>query len=378
MNRFFSFSRLKAVARKEFIQMRRDKLTFAMMLGIPLMQLVLFGFAINSDPRHLPTVVLCADNSPFSRSIVSGMENSTYFKINCQVTSPKKAQKLLAMGKTVFILTIPVNFSRDLVAGRKPTLLLEADATDPSATSSAVGALQPIVENALNRNLTGPLASLKRPLPAVDVRVLAKYNPEAKSQYNIVPGLMGVVLSLTLVIITGLAITRERERGTMEYLLTTPARPLEVMVGKILPYITVGYFQMLLILLAARFVFFVPMRGSILLVFALSILFISANLAVGVTISTVAKNQLQAMQMAMFYFLPSIMLTGFMFPFAGMPGWARVIGEILPLTHYLRMVRGIILKGSGLAEVAHTLWPIALFLAVVLIVGVKRYKQTLD
>ncbi len=378
MEQVFSIQRMWAMVVKEFVQMRRDRLTFAMMLGIPLMQLILFGFAINSDPRHLPTALLCADNSIFSRSIVTGMENSTYFRIDHVVASQDEAADLIDTGQVVFALTIPDNFASDLVAGRRPVLFLEVDATDPAATSSAVSAFNTVVKKSLDRDLTGHLAGLKqKPLP-VDIRVHARYNPEGRTQYNIVPGLMGVVLTMTLVIITGLAITRENERGTMENLLSTPVKPIEVMTGKIAPYILVGYFQMLLILAAAKFVFHVPMHGSPVLLLALSFLFICANLAVGVTISTVARNQLQAMQMAMFFFLPSILLTGFMFPFEGMPGWARALGSILPLTHYLRLVRGIVLKGNGLAEIAHTIWPMGLFLAGVLALGVKRFKQTLD
>jgi ABC-2 type transport system permease protein len=377
-NGFFSPRRFWAVVVKEFIQMRRDRLTFAMMIGIPLIQLILFGYAINADPRHLPMAILSGDNSIFSRTIVSAMQNSSYFDLVRQIRSRAEADILLRQGRVQFVLTIPEQFGRSLLRGERPVLLLEADATDPAATSNAVASFRELVDRALRRDLTGPLVHLLPGDSAATLRIHARYNPEAITQYNIVPGLMGVIITMTLVIITGLAITRERERGTMENLLSTPVRPLEVMVGKIIPYILVGYIQMTLIVIASRFLFQVPMQGSLALVFVLSLLFIAANLAVGITFSTIATNQLQAMQLSFFFFLPSILLSGFMFPFRGMPAWAQVLGSILPLTHYLRLVRGVLLKGNGLVEIWPNLWPIALFLVVVLTVGVKRYRQTLD
>jgi ABC-2 type transport system permease protein len=275
-------------------------------------------------------------------------------------------------------VTIPVDFSRELLRGEKPDLLLEADATDPSAVGFAQAAVSGLATTVLNRDLTGPLAKLQATAPPFNVVSLQHYNPESISQYNIVPGLMGVMLTMTMIMITGLAITRERERGTMENLLSTPVHPGEVIVGKIVPYIMVGYVQVILVLLAAKFLFNVPMLGSVPLLFLLVLLFIVANLAVGITFSTIAKNQLQAVQMAFFFFLPSLLLSGYMFPFRGMPGWAQNLGECLPLTHFLRVVRGILLKGNGLTETLPDLWPIALFLTVVLAIGIKRYRQTLD
>ncbi len=378
MGDLFSLRRLFAMVSKEFVQMRRDRLTFAMMIGIPLMQLILFGFAINSDPKYLPTALLDADASIFSRTVEAAMQNSLYFKITDVIYSEQEAEELLATGAVQFVLTIPVNFSRNLIRGERPILLLEADATDPAATSNAVNALRTIVQSAFDRDLNGPLASLQSKPGPVDLRIHAKYNPEANTQFNIVPGLMGVVLTMTMVIITALAITRERERGTMENLLTTPVRPLEVMLGKIIPYIVVGYIQMGLIICAAILIFHIPIYGSIVLLLAVSSLFIAANLAVGITFSTIAQNQLQAMQMSFFFFLPSILLSGFMFPFRGMPQWAQYIGSILPLTHYVRVVRGIVLKGNGFAEIAPHLWPIAVFVVVIMCIALKRYRQTLD
>jgi ABC-2 type transport system permease protein len=374
----FAFHRLWAVVLKEFIQMRRDRATFGMMIGIPLLQLTLFGFAINSDPKHLSTAIRAADQGPFARTLVAAMRSSGYFNLDQEATTEAETDRLLRLGEVQFVINIPEDFSRRLLRGERPTVLLEADATDPAATGPALSALRALSDRVLDRDLTGPLAPLRAKAGPVDFAIHAHYNPENITQYNVVPGLMGVVLTMTMVVITALAITRERERGTMENLLATPVRPFEVMVGKILPYIIVGYVQVTLILLAAHYFFNVPMLGSLPLLYAVALLFIAANLAMGITFSTLAKNQLQATQMATFFFLPSILLSGFMFPFRGMPAWAQWLGSCLPNTHFLRIVRGILLKGNGLAEIAPEIWPILLFLAIVMTVAVKRYRQTLD
>jgi ABC-2 type transport system permease protein len=376
--RRFTLHRLWAVVLKEFIQMRRDRVTFGMMVGIPLLQLMLFGFAINSDPRHLPTALRIADHGPFARTLVAALRQSDYFAITHEAKTEAEAARLLQLGEVQFVVNIPEDFSRRLLRGERPTVLIEADATDPAASGPAIAAARVLANSIFDRDLDGPLMKLRgRPGP-VDFRIHAHYNPENITQYNVVPGLMGVVLTMTMVVITALAITRERERGTMENLLATPVRPFEVMVGKILPYIAVGYVQVTLILVAAHFLFHVPMVGGLGLVYGVAFLFIAANLAMGITFSTLAKNQLQAVQMAFFFFLPSILLSGFMFPFRGMPEWAQWIGSCLPLTHFLRIVRGILLKGNGAAEISPELWPLLLFLAVAMAVGVKRYRQTLD
>lgn len=358
--------------------MRRDRLTFAMMLGIPLLQLTLFGYAINSDPRHLPAAVLLADRGPQGRTLLYAMKNSTYFNLVRLVKTEAEGHDLLARGQVQFVMNIPENFSRDLWRGDRPELLVEADATDPAATSVALGSLSTLLDAALQNDLKGPLASLAATAGPIDLRVHALYNPEVVTQYNIVPGLMGVILTMTMIMITGLAITRERERGTMENLLSMPTRPSEVLIGKIIPYIFVGYIQVAVILIAAYFLFHVPIQGSIVLLLLVALVFIAANLAMGITFSTIAKNQLQAVQMTFFVFLPSILLSGFMFPFRGMPYWAQVLGEFFPLTHFLRIVRGILLKGNGMTDVALQLWQIALFAVIVLVIGIKRYRQTLD
>ncbi len=374
----FSARRLAAIVAKEFIQMRRDRLTFGMMVGIPLMQLILFGFAINMNPKDLPTAVLVADHSPFARSLLWAMRNSDYFAFVREAESEAEVAALLDRGNVQFVVHIPEGFGRALVRGERPALLMQADATDPTATGYALSAMESLVQRAFDRDLTGPLATLRGRAGPVELRMHRHYNPEIVTQYNVVPGLLGVVLTMTMIIITSLAITRERERGTMENLLSTPARPAEVMIGKIVPYIMVGYVQVGLILLMARFLFRVPIVGSLGLLLTVMLLFITANLAVGITFSTVARNQLQAVQMSFFFFLPSILLSGFMFPFRGMPGWAQVLGEVLPLTHFLRIARGIMLKGNGLVEILPELQALGVFVVVVLAVGIKRYRQTLD
>jgi ABC-2 type transport system permease protein len=374
----FSLARCWAMVVKEFVQMRRDRVTFGMMIGIPMIQLILFGFAINSDPKHLPAAVVLADQGTLGRTVLYGIQNSGYFDLVRLVKTESEGHDVLARGEAQFVINIPQNFSRDLLRGDRPSILLEADATDPAATSNAIGSLRTVLNSALQHDLKGSLSFLVAADDPIDLRIHALYNPEAITQYNIVPGLMGVVLTMTMVMITGLAITRERERGTMENLLSMPTRPLEVLIGKIIPYIFVGYVQVTLILIAAYFLFDVPMVGNLGLLLMVALIFIAANLAMGITFSTVAKNQLQAMQMSFFFFLPSLLLSGFMFPFRGMPPWAQAVGEVFPLTHFLRIVRGILLKGNGLDDVALQLWQIALFTAIALTIGVKRYRQTLD
>lgn len=374
----FSLARFAAIVTKEFVQMRRDRVTFGMMIGVPLMQLVLFGFAINSDPKDLPAAVVLADHGPHGRRLLWAIRNSGYYDVVRQAHTEQEAHRALERGEAQFVINIQSGFSRELLRGERPAVLVEADATDPAATSNAIGTLRTVATTALSHDLRGPLEHLASAAGPVEVQIHARYNPEAVTQFNIVPGLMGVVLTMTMVMITALAITRERERGTMENLLSMPTRPFEVMVGKIIPYILVGYVQVGLILLAAHYLFEVPMVGSLALLLVVALVFIAANLAMGITFSTLAKNQLQAMQMSFFFFLPSLLLSGFMFPFRGMPQWAQAIGEVFPLTHFLRIVRGILLKGNGPVEVSGQLWQVALFAAVALAIGVKRYRKTLD
>ena len=370
--------RFLAILIKEFRQIRRDRLTFAMMVGVPIAQLILFGFAINTDPKHLPIAAVIADESEFSRSFIAALENSEYFRITDRPRSEAEATGLLDKGLVQFALVIAPDFSRRLIRGEYPAILFAADATDPAAAGNALAALNSIAKQALSHDLTGALSQLKSTDAPFEIRVQRRYNPEGLSRYNIVPGLIGVILTMTMVMMTGLAMTRERERGTMENLLATPARPIEVMVGKIAPYILIGYVQVVVILSAAHLLFEVPMVGSLALLSVTLVVFIAANLAVGFTFSTIAKNQLQAMQLTFFFFLPSLLLSGFMFPFRGMPRWAQVIGEVLPLTHFLRIVRGILLKGNQWMDILPNLWPIGVFMLATGIIALGRYRQTLD
>jgi ABC-2 type transport system permease protein len=373
-----SLSRWVGIMLKEFIQLKRDRLTFGMIIGIPVMQLILFGFAINSDPKQLPTAVLAADHGVYERTLLWALRNSGYFRIEREVRSEDEAERLLAGGEVQFVVTVPENFSRKIARGERPVLLVEADATDPSATGNAVAALSGIARNALARDLQGGLARLNPAADPVDLRVHRRYNPEGATQYNIVPGLMGVILTMTMILMTGLAMTRERERGTFENLLSTPALPIEVMTGKIVPYIMIGLIQVTIVIGAAQVIFGVPLLGSAVLLYLCVLLFIAANLTLGITFSSIARNQLQAMQMTFFFFLPSMLLSGFMFPFRGMPDWAQWIGSILPLTHFLLLVRGIMLKGNTLAQLWPNIWPILAFMAVILAFGLLVYRRTLD
>jgi ABC-2 type transport system permease protein len=374
----FSFQRLLAIFIKEFQQMLRDRLTFAMALGVPIMQLVLFGYAINTDPKGLPTVLVSADSGVLARSFSAALQNSGYFRIVHQGASEREAARWIESGDAQFMVVIPNDFSKALIRGDKPAVLVEVDATDPSASGNAVAALAGLADSALAHDLVGPLAALRGSGAPFELRIHRRYNPEGLSRYNIVPGLIGTILTMTMVMLTGLAMTRERERGTMENLLATPVRPFEVMAGKIAPYIVIGYIQLGVILGAAALLFEVPMVGSLALLLAMIGVFMLANLAVGFTFSTLAKNQLQAMQMTFFFFLPSMLLSGFMFPYRGMPVWAQYLGEVLPLTHFLRIVRGIMLKGHDAVAVLPELWPLLAFLFVAGAVALRRYRQTLD
>ena len=374
----FSWRRALAVFIKEFQQMMRDRLTFAMAVGVPIMQLVLFGYAINTDPKGLPTAIVSADSGSLSRSIASALQHTGYFRLVYSGDSESQAQTLLEDGQVQFMIVFPSNFTQELVRGHHPALLVAVDATDPSASGNAIAALSSMTTQALMHDLNGPLRALQ-PAPApFEIRIHRRYNPEGLSRYNIVPGLIGTILTMTMVMLTGLGMTRERERGTMENLLATPVRPSEVMAGKILPYVVLGYLQLAVIMTAAFLLFEVPMEGSFALLMAMIGVFMVANLSVGFTFSTIARNQLQAMQMTFFFFLPSMLLSGFMFPFRAMPVWAQYVGEVLPLTHFLRIVRGILLKGNGAVQLLTELWPMLAFMLVAGVIALKRYRQTLD
>ncbi len=378
MTRGFSIHRWWSIVLKEFLQLMRDRVTLRMITMIPIMQMLLFGYAINNDPKHMPTAIISSDHSEFTRSFIAAMKTSDYFDIVNELPNEEAGRAALAQGQVLFVLNIPPNFTRDLIRGARPALLVEADATDPTATARALSALPQLAQSVSDKDLNGPLTRLKSGVPAFDVQVHALYNPEGISQYNVVPGLMGVVLSMTLVMMTGLAMTRERERGTMENLLATPVTPIEVITGKIMPYIAIGLLQATIILLGARFLFHVPFAGSLVAVYMAALLFIAASLTVGITLSSIAQNQLQAMQLTIFYFLPNMLLSGFMFPFAGMPNWAQFIGNLLPLTYFNRLIRGILLKGNGWVDLWPNVWPLMLFTVIVMFIAVRFYRRTLD
>ncbi|HET6803416.1 MAG TPA: ABC transporter permease [Casimicrobiaceae bacterium] len=377
-SRRFSLARAYAIALKEFVQMRRDRLTFAMIVGIPIAQVLLFGFVINTDPKALPTAVVDYDRSEFTRSIVQSLANTGYFDIVPAAPGVRAADEMLARGDIQFAVVFPAGFSRELLRGERPSVMVAADATDPSATGNALAALAQTGTMALTHDLTGSLARLAPGPAPFSLDVQRRYNPEGITQYNIVPGLLAVILQMTMVMMTAFAITRERERGTYEGLLATPVLPLELMSGKIAPYIVVGIIQSALILAAAKLLFGVPMVGSLGLLGLTMMLYIAALLGLGYAISTLAANQLQAMQMTFFFFLPTMLLSGFMFPFRGMPQWAQWLGEAFPATHFLRIVRGVLLKGNGLDQVAPHTWPIAVFMVAVVALARWRYRQTLD
>jgi ABC-2 type transport system permease protein len=375
---FFSLTRVLAVLAKEFTQLTRDRLTYAMILVLPVVQLLLFGYAINDTPRHLPTAVLVQEDTVFARSVLAAVRNSSFFDLTATARTPAELDTMLQRGTVQFALTIPGDFTRRVIRGEDPQILIEADASDPSATGPAVAALAGLPAQALERDLVGLPAARGVVSAPFSVVVHNLYNPDSVSAYNIVPGLLGVILSMTLVLITALAVTRERERGTMEFLLATPVQPLEVMVGKLSPYVIVGLLQTAVVLLLAYALFQVPMRGGWLGLGAGILLFIVGSLALGFLISTVARSQLQAMQMAMFYILPSILLSGFMFPFRGMPAWAQVVGSAIPVTYFLRIVRGALLKGQTLADAWPSLAALGVFVCVVTALTIARYQRTLD
>ena len=371
----FSFNRFLAVLRKEWIQIRRDPFTLRMIIALPVMQLFLFGYAINTDPKHLPTGLLAVDHSQYERTLVAALKNTGYYDIR-PLASEAEAEHGLADGELLFVVNIPPNFDRSVARGEKPAVLIDADATDPAAIGNAAAALAGLT-SALNRDLPREIRSMPASAP-FQFEVHARYNPEQLTVLNIVPGLICVVLIFSTLFVMTLSITRETERGTMENLLAMPVRPVEVMLAKVIPYIVIGYVQVFLIMAMAVTVFGLPIRGSIpLLALALG-LFIASNLALGVTLSTVARNQMQAVQMAQFTLLPSFLLSGFMFPFKGMPVWAQWVSQLLPVTHALRIVRGVLLKGNGFAEIAPDLWPIALFTLVITVVAIWSYRETLD
>lgn len=370
---WLSLTRLRALLSKELIQMRRDRVTFAMMLGVPLMQLLLFGYAINNDPKHLPAALVAPAEDRYTRAMVTALEMTGYYEFTHPHVSARQAERLMASGQVSFVVTVPSDFGRRVARGAQPQILIEADATDPAVASGAISTLGRVAADALTRE-TGQSPAA----PPVQIITHRRYNPEGITQYNIVPGLMGVILQMILVMMTSMALTREIERGTMENLLSMPATPLEVMLGKILPYMGVGAVQVLVVLAAARALFGVPFLGSAGLLALGVFLFVLAMVILGYLISTLARTQMQAMQLTFFFFLPSLLLSGFMFPFRGMPGWAQMLGEIFPLTHFLRLIRAVMLKGAGAGDVAGPMVALILFALIFGGAALLRFRRTLD
>ncbi|WP_274626356.1 ABC transporter permease [Arvimicrobium flavum] len=378
MRSVFSFPRLGALLMKEFIQMRRDRITFAMMLGVPLMQLVLFGFAINNDPKSLPAALVATSNDNYTRAIVSALQVTGYYRFDHIARSAAEAEALLARGDVSFVVTIPSDFARRVVRGDKPQILIEADATDPAASSGAISTLSTLASQALLREQGMQQAAAENADSALSVVVHRRYNPEGISQYNIVPGLLGVILQMTMVMMTSMALTRETERGTMENLLAMPANPAEIMLGKVLPFLGVGAVQVAVVLVAAKLLFGVPFIGSLAMLLSAVFAFVLALVLLGYTISTVARTQMQAMQLTFFFFLPSILLSGFMFPYRGMPQWAQYLGEILPLTHFLRIIRAVMLKGADFAAISTEVVWLCGFILFFAVLALLRFRRTLD
>lgn len=378
MIKYISYQRILAVLKKEFTQVKRDVATLRIMVAIPIIQLILFGFAINSDPRYLPTAILSRDNGIISRNILSGLENSEYFSLDYAVSSEKEAETLLQQSVVNFVVTIPENFTRNLIRGDNPYFLIEADATDPIAISGAIGTVDQTIKQAINRDAKGQLSGIFLTNPPYEIRIHKLYNPEGLSRLNIIPGLIAIVLTMTCVIMTSLSLTKERERGTMENLLSMPVEPIEVMIGKIAPYIIIGYVQSIIILFASYFIFKVPILGNLYLLAICLLIFIICNLSLGFTLSVASKNQMQAMQSSIFILLPSILLSGFMFPFRGMPEWAQYLGSVFPSTYFIRIIRSIMLKNSSFFEIWPHIWPLFLFMLVTTFIAVNIYKKTLD
>ncbi len=378
MNNVFSFARLSALLIKEFIQMRRDRITFAMMLGVPLLQLVLFGYAINNDPKSLPAALVATSNDPYTRAIVAALQTTGYYRFDHVAQSAEQAEFLMARGDVSFVVTIPADFGRRVERGDNPQILIEADATDPAAASGAISTLSTVASQALLRAQGMQEAAAENARGQLDVVVHRRYNPEGISQYNIVPGLLGVILQMTMVMMTSIALTRETERGTMENLLAMPSSPLEIMLGKVLPYLAVGAVQVVVVLAASKLLFAIPFTGSMSLLLTAVLVFVLALVLLGYTISTIARTQMQALQLTFFFFLPSILLSGFMFPYRGMPGWAQIFGEIFPLTHFLRITRAVMLKGAELPAVAGEITWLVAFVALFAGVALVRFRRTLD
>ncbi|KTD40252.1 ABC transporter permease [Legionella parisiensis] len=375
-----SLTRLGGLIRKEFILVSRDRGTIAMLVILPIMLLILFGFAIEFDPKHLPTTIISYDNSPLTRSYVSSLEASGYFKVIYEGFDENKRNEDFANGKISFAFTIPPNFTRKYVRNENPQLLVEIDGSDPGSSASALSNALPILNQTLDRfNKQGlGFSSTTHSNRSVDLITHRLYNESNISSYNIVPGLIGVLLTLTLVMLTSTAITSEKETGTMEMLLSTPLKPLEIILGKVIPYIVLGYLQLTSILIFGKVLIHIPTEGSILLLYIAVAPFLIANLMVGMIFSTIARLPMQAMQLSVFFQLPSMFLSGYIFSFYGMPTWAQFLGYCLPMTYFTRIARGILLKGNTLSQIVPNILPILLIAFILIILTGKIFRTKLD
>lgn len=376
--KYFHLKRWWGIVIKEFHELRRDQLSAGMLLIIPLIQILLFGYAINTDPHHLATAVLDQDKAQFSRAMIVAMKNSEYFRFTESFATEQQAENAMKQGKIQFLVTFPANFTHNILRKHPAEMLVQADATDPSTIGNALATLKELPVNVIRQNLPNILQDSSTESNPFNIKIQRLYNPEGITYYNVVPGLIGIVLTMTLVLLAGLSIARERENGSLESLLITPARPIEVLIGKIAPYIMIGFVQSIIICIICRYVFNVPMEGDIISLVMAIILFIIASLSVGISLSVFAANQLQSMQLTFFYFLPSVLLTGYIFPFRGMPDWAQMIGSLLPLTYFLRLIRGVMLKGNTIFTMWADAWPLLVFSLLLLAVGLFFYRKTLD
>ncbi|HTM46761.1 MAG TPA: ABC transporter permease [Polyangiaceae bacterium] len=368
-----------AIARKELLQLKRDRATLAMMVVLPVMQLLLFGYAINTDVRHIPTVVYDQDQSAGSRDLWRSMEATRFYDVVGQVRSYQEVERAIRSGMARVALVVPPRFSSDLKRGRTAHAQLVVDGSDPQVVASATNTAASLVAARSSELVLTRLSKVSgaKPQPAIELEPNTWYNPDLRTAIYVVPGLIGVILTMTMVMLTSMAIARERERGTLEQLIVSPVKNIELMIGKILPYVIIGYVQMTLVLFVGRAIFGVPLVGSLPLLYCLVFVFISANLALGLVFSTLAKTQQQAMQMSFFFLLPNILLSGFMFPFEGMPKPAQWIAQGLPLTHFLRVVRGITLKGAGFEDVVGEVIWMGGILTVLVTLATLRFSKKL-
>lgn len=373
-------TRIFGLIRKEFIIISNDRGTIAMLIVLPIMLLILFGFAIRLDPKHLPTAIISYDHTPLIRSFISNLEASQYFKITDTSNNERKKNEEFASGRISISITIPQNFTREYVRGENPQMLVEIDGSDPGSSATALGNVQPILNQAIKQFSKNGLGFRARNQSSRDVNLVIHrlYNESNLSEYNIIPGLIGVLLTLTMVMLTSTAITSEKESGTMEMLLSTPLKSTEIILGKVVPYVLLGYLQLTSVLIFGKLLINLPIEGSLFLLYLAAAPFIIANLMVGMIFSTIAKTPMQSMQLSVFFQLPSMFLSGYIFSFFGMPLWARAIGYCLPMTYFMRIARGILLKANSFAQIVPNIIPIIFICLILIFVTGKIFKTKLD